>query len=383
MNIVGGFYREQCCMPAWDAVFGSGGRSAAAICKLSPGSIFHTYSDDFNSDGITLLKKLGIKINLYPRPTPIVFSYFHPLSRPFIQPPLTEIEPLPQIHVDGDAVLRFGFLEGDAIVEARRAVYDPQTLSNPASFGANGSLANELAIVLNELELRSATGIEAIDLAAWNIIEHQNAAVVVVKRGIRGAAVYERGGKAVHIPTYRSSRIFKIGTGDIFSAVFAYYWAEKQLPAIDAADIASRSVAAYCSSVKLPLEIDGLANFAPIQCKSSGSVLIEGEVDTIGRRYTMEEAQFVLKDLGIDVFCPALGCQITLAANAVLILADGLDNLAAERILNKIVGKPIVVLRESRIQSSDIFSSRSDIVVVDDFSSALYFIAWAATESEY
>jgi len=49
MDIAGGLYRERCYIPKWDALFGSGGRAAAAISILSPGGILHTYVENFDN----------------------------------------------------------------------------------------------------------------------------------------------------------------------------------------------------------------------------------------------------------------------------------------------------------------------------------------------
>lgn len=382
MHIVGGLYRELCCMPAWDAVFGSGGRAAAAISALSPGSILHTYAEDFGSEGVASLAKLGIEMRLSPRPVAIVIAYFHPMSRPYIQPDSETIERQPVIQVSGDAVLRFGLLEGDAVVNARRAVYDPQTWKNPVPFGENGSVANELAIVLNELELRSATGLDDLNLAALQIMESQQAVVVVAKGGVRGATVYERGGEGIPIPAYRSSRVFKIGTGDVFSAIFAHYWAEKRLPAVDAADIASRSVAAYCSVVRLPLADVELRDRIPIRYMAPGSVILEGSTDTLGQRYTMEEARFILHEMGVEVFSPALNAADFIPkANSVLVIAEGLGEKVAENVERaKSAGMPVVVLQEGGARPGVAAINDADAVVIDDFASAIYFAAWASAE---
>lgn len=380
MHIVGGVYREQCCMPEWDAVFGSGGRAAAAVSTLSPSSTLHTYTEDFDSDGVASLKKLGIEMRLSPRPTGIVFSYFHPLSRPHIQPHPNQIKSQQMIKVSGDSVLRFGFLEGDAIVDARRAVYDPQTWRNPILFGANGSVASELAIVLNELELRSATGLDDLKAAALNLMEQQGAEVVVAKGGIRGATVFERDVRTTSVPAYRSSRVFKIGTGDVFSAIFTHFWAEKGLPAADASDIASRSVAAYCSAGHLPLDDEEIRDLVPIQFMAPGSVLLVGAVNTLGQRYTVEEARFVLRELGVEVLCPALDGSLNPTAKAVLAIADGLDDEAIKQIRTKAAGIPVVVLRESRVKTARTLTDSAGVTIIDDFASALYFAAWAAAE---
>lgn len=379
MQIVGGFYREQCCFPEWNEWFGSGGRAAAVVSALSPGSVLHTYSEDINN--LKFLNGLGIKTQCHSRSTGIVFSYFHTLSKPYIQPPPHEIIKQSKIEVNGDVVLRFGFLEGEAVIDARRAVYDPQARLNPPSFGANGSIAEELAVVLNELELRCITGIDNINSAALHLMEHQGTKVVVVKGGVRGATVFESNGKISIIPAYRSKGVFKIGTGDVFSAVFTHHWGEKGLSAANAADIASRSVAVYCSTIQLPVEDDRLSQLTPINFVTHGSVLLRGGVDTIGRRYAMEEARFVLRELGVTVSCPTLGDNVSEEESVVLIIEDGLDEEISEFIIQaENAGKQVIVLNETRAKIDHMNLGATE--VVDDFSSALYFAAWAAAEKE-
>jgi hypothetical protein len=289
----------------------------------------------------------------------------------------------PSIRVGGEAVLRFGFLEGNAVVNAGRAVYDPQTWPDSAPFGANGSVAGELAIVLNEHELRSASGRDDIGAAAAHLIDQQGAAVVVAKRGTRGATVFEHGGRIRHVPAFRSSRVFKIGTGDVFSAIFAHQWAEARLPPVEAADLASRSVAAYCSTGRLPLAGESLRNTSPVGSTTPGPVALEGAVNTIGRRYTMEEARFSLRELGVEVTSPTLDYTAGEGAKpaAVLVLADGLDGSAADRVRRaQAAGTPIIVLRENGVEAVGGPLDDTRTTVTDDFASALYFAAWAAAE---
>lgn len=381
MHIVGGLYREQCCIPEWNALFGSGGRAAAAIASFSPGSTLHTYVEDFSSEEISAIKKLGVEMRLNPRHSAIVFSYFHPLSKPYVLPEPSKIQPQESINVSESAVLRFGFLEGDAVVDGNRVVYDPQTWRNPESFSSNGSNANKLAIVLNEIEIQSLSGLSDLSLAASKLIESENATVVVVKRGSRGAKIFEQGGQTISIPAYRSSRVFKIGTGDVFSAIFAHYWAEKKSPVSEAADIASRSVAAYCSTGELPLKDNKLYHLKPIKYVDSGSVLLLGAVNTIGQRYTMEEARFVLEELGIKVSCPSLDGDRNSKTKAALIIAEGLSKKAVSQINLEITGMPIVVLQQKKVKALDELIKERHAKVIDDFTSAIYFSAWAAEES--
>jgi hypothetical protein len=377
MHIAGGLYRELCEVPFWDATLGSGGRAARAIVTLSPGSHLHTYAAPEDKLAIEFLQKSGLKISVCSRPSSIVFAYFHPLSRPHIQPDIFGAERQPQIKVDGDAVLRFGFIEGEAIVNANRAVYDPQTWRDPEPFLANGSTANELAIVLNELELQSTTGQKDIKQAAELLMKNQNAAVVVVKGGIRGATVFENTGKMSQIPAYLSAQIFKIGTGDVFSAIFAFHWAERKLPAAEAAIWASRSVSIYSETQKFSFQENSLSSREPISSKYYGHILLEGCADSLGQRYVMEEARFSLSELGIKVNCPELNSGIEHAdIKAVLIIAHGLRNNIISRINNYLDrGIPVVVLNEP----SDTFNiSQNSYLVTTDFTTALYHAAWAA-----
>lgn len=383
MQIVGGLYREICMIPEWDEEFGSGGRAAAAVSKLSPGSVLHTYVSDSNSPGIEHLEGLGITLQGQTSNTRIAFSYFHPLSQPYIEPPYDQIERQPPLQVSGDIVLCFGFLEGDAIVEAKRAVYDPQTSSSPQAFGANGSRADELAIVLNVLELRIISGEYDLALAADRIMQEQNASVIIVKAGAQGATVFERGVEQTHVPAYRSSSVFKIGTGDVFSAIFSFYWAEAKMSAHYAANLASRSVARYCSTRQLPVPSGSTSDLVPVGASPPGPISLEGEVNTIGGRYVLEEARFRLRELGATVISYALDGTdrdaILQEPTTVLIIAPVLTpNILArgQRAHNE--GLSVVVLAEDEVDPVFAALAGPNFTITDDFVSALYFAFWAA-----
>jgi hypothetical protein len=219
MHIAGGLYQEICLHPAWNALLGSGGRAAQALAALGGKTTLHSYFE--NDQSITLEPYLdrGIALALHFRQVPIAFAYFHPLSTPHLEPP--NIAQETAFHVKGDTVLRFGLVEGDAVVSARRAVFDPQGWHSPLHFRENGSYADEVALVLNAQELVSRTGTSEIEVAAGKLIKAGVATVVVVKQGVRGAIVVDGRQPTRIIPAFRSPSVFKIGTGDVFSAIFA------------------------------------------------------------------------------------------------------------------------------------------------------------------
>ena len=384
MQIAGGVYRELCEAPSWDAEFGSGGRAAAAVSALSPLSTLHTYAHDPHSRGIRTLQQQGIEVRAHAAVHAVAFSYFHPLSRPHIAPALHEVVQNQPLCVNGDTVIRFGFVEGDAVVDGSRVVYDPQTQQRAAVFAANGSRADQLALVLNEQEMRLLGSSNDLDLAARHIFSTQNAAVIVAKRGPRGAAVFECGGMRHAVPAYRSAHVFKIGTGDVFTAVFAHHWGERRIPAADAANLASRAVAVYCTNRSLPPDYKTAPGFSPVSTLPPGRLLLVGSVESLGRRWIMEEARFRINELGAAVAAPELDGEEVNERDvaAVLVLADGMSGGSLSRVANAhSIGLPIVVLAETAMGRELVGLCGSDATVTDDFVSGLYFAVWAAMAS--
>jgi len=377
MDIAGGLYRELCETPAWDAVLGSGGRAATTLLGVSPFVRLHAYvSAGPTADAVCQLRDRGVDVVDHDRATEIAFSYLHPLSDPHIEPPMAAIPQLQPMQVRAETVLRFGMLEGDAVVDARTAVFDPQTARRSMSFRQNGSRADRLALVLNEGELRAHGGEGGLDDVARAVMSAEAAQVLVLKRGPHGAVAYERGAEPRYVPAYRSASVFKIGTGDVFSAWFAHLWAERGLAAEVAADQASRAVAAYAESRTLP-PLAG--DPPPLRLRDHrGHVLVLGSPTTLGRRFVLEEARHLLKDMGLEVACPGLGDRSVAleAPDAVLIIAEAfpqglVDSTAAPP------GTPVLTLDETGA-----IPSSPGCEVCSDFTSAIYRTAWAALRDQ-
>jgi hypothetical protein len=368
MIIVGGCYRELCESPLWNCVLGSGGRAAVVLAGLAPNVRLVTYRPEFLRQDLYPIEVQRVSVTAQPSATEVVFSYLHPLSQPAIVPRfITKEDPL---LVDGELVLRFGMIEGDAIVTAKRAVYDPQN-ERPAAFTANGSKAEQLAIVLNELELRQLGKSEDIHVAANHILKSDNAAVVVAKCGVKGAWVFTLNGTPQWISAYRSSSIFKIGTGDVFSAVFAYHWMGREVASVEAATLASQSVAAYAASRILPVRLVDGGGLRPIGLSNSGVVVL-GDTTTLADRWLREEAVSRLMDLGVNVRTATANTLPTVGG--LLLLADGLPGSAASIVSNAIAAGLFVVVFQQR--NALPAEQSASVQYTDDFTTALYWIAW-------
>ena len=298
--VAGGYYLERCLTPQVEEFFGSGGRAAAAIAGFAPVKL-HTFAPSDLSADVTLnMAGFGVDVEIHPSPDLIEFSYHFPLSPPRISP-----IPLPRAadaRVTGSRVLRFGCLEGEMIVDARQAVYDPQSGALPSPFKANGSKADELALVLNEGELFALGGGSDRDSAVRALGDQP--AVVVVKAGPEGALVYEAGVFVGSVPAYQSASVYKIGSGDIFSAMFAYAWMAKGAAPLDAADAASRYTAHYVETrhPSLPASPPTKQPYRP--GRSRRFVYLAGPFFSAQQIWTLEETHSALLGLGIEHFSP-------------------------------------------------------------------------------
>ncbi|MDP3960217.1 MAG: hypothetical protein Q8Q26_09205 [Pseudorhodobacter sp.] len=377
MHIAGGLYQEICLHPAWNALFGSGGRAAQALAALGAKTTLHSYFEDDQAIALEPYLDRGVALDLHPRQSPIAFAYFHPLSPPHLEP--RDIEREAAIHVDADTVLRFGFVEGDAVVRARRAIFDPQGWRDPLNFIENGSHADEVALVLNTQELVNRTGVANIDDAAAGLVKAGLASVVVVKQGVRGAIVIDGERPAQFVPAFRSRNIFKIGTGDVFSAIFAHYWGLAGDDAATAAKQASLGVAYYAQNRDFPRErLDSFA--APVGGALRGSVAVWAATDTLGRHYMLEETLHRLGELGIDA-AHVRTTSLERRYAALLVLADGLSGDVIDT-LGALSEAALQVIMLDESWRGEREGLPPMVAVTNDFTTALYQVAWAASTPE-
>ena len=325
-------------------------------------------------------RDLGIYLQVSPSKTEIAFAYLHPLSKPGLAPKLSQITCEDPIVCQGKVILRFGFIEGDAIVHGDRVVYDPQSSHFPSSFGANGSSANSLAIVLSEGELRAFMPDHTTSESANALLARDHADVVVIKRGPNGAVVFEKSQNPFSIPAYQTPRICKIGSGDVFSAAFVHYWGVERRSAPEASELASRCTATYCSSQSLPLPREReLPIFPPVDGNASLQVCVVGVDDTLANHWLVEESRWCLIQMGLDthichISSEELGTPLHFPATALILadtFADGGQHVIRRAQANRL---PIVILQERRTIPREMTST---LRATDDFTTALYWAAWA------
>jgi hypothetical protein len=378
--IAGGVYAETCVTPARVALLGSGGRAALALVGLRDDIELHTFHPNSLKQDVALnFEPMGVSVTVYAASCRHSFEYLHPLARP-------RIAPLPSrnvvsIALEGSEVLRFGCLEGDFRVTAKRAVYDPQSGSRPAPFGENGSTAERLALVLSTEEIRRSTGEEDIAAAAASATRRDGATVVVVKDGPFGAYVFEAEASPRHIPAYPTGSVYKIGSGDIFSATFAHAWLPGGTSAAEAADLASRRTADYVESPAFPLPRVVSRRTAASVDADRRRVLLASAQNATSSRWLEEEAARSLEDLGATVvhdesFLRRAGRRSITADDfdLVLILLRDTNNAVAEARAALAYGKSVVAFADDPA-ILDIVRMLG-VIAEDDLCSALYRTQW-------
>lgn len=397
IHVVGGTYLELCREPHFYELYGSGLRASLALASLGARVRFSTFVGA-EQRPVLEAKSNGVDV----RPTvvdeTVRFVYLHPLSTPAIEPDsyVSECELKPsEIEVQADKVLRFGMVEGRAKVRAKMATYDPQTPSDPRPFAENGSVAERLAVVANRVEATRLTGRDDPEKACRAILR-QGAEVAIVKCGTDGCVVGTARGLS-RVPAYRTNRVWPIGSGDVFSALFAHGWMELGLTPIQAADRASRGTSCYVESRVFPkrrdLERKDLVPLRRVAKRKRKQVYLAGPFFNLPQRWMIEEFRQTLLDAGVRVFSPlhAVGRgsaeQVYKAdidglkkSGVVLACLDGLDpgtiyevgyaHSRGIKVVAFVCSEPVEDLKMIAGGGSD---------MTNDFATALYLTVWAAT----
>lgn len=386
--------------PPWREIYGSAGRAATALARIGVAVDLYSFLDDQSKVVLEERAALeGFSIN----PTMIfkasTFSYTHGLAVPNIDVPSEASE---TIEVIAEKLIRFGTIEGKAVCHAKMAVFDPQSGLNPEHYGAGGSTAERLALILNRAEARQLTGLkfESLDVVASKLAADENAEVVVIKMGPSGALVFS-GEQFEIVPPYKTPRVTKIGTGDIFAAEFGYFWMHENLPANEAARLASRATAFYSETGGPPTK-KTLNAYQPVELITSKRfqggykpvVYLAGPFFNLAELWLVDEARSNLLSLGLNVFSPYHDVGRGTAEDVVQRDLDGLelcdvvfaivDGLDAGTLYEigyaRSLKKPVVAYAENESVEDLKMLVGSGCILSDDYVSGIYQALWAAAE---
>lgn len=404
INIIGGFYKELCLYPEWDYNYGSGGRASAVVASLGAEVCFHTYVHRNKEKEFKYFSKtFGIKSNIIFSSEIINFEYYHALSAPNIHTLSNIIETQDVMSIKEDIVICYGMMESlNPIINANYLVFDPQSENKPSLITDNGSTYNHLSIVMNVEEAKRFTKKENIDLIAKDLFKKiDRLEVLILKDGPFGAYLFYDD-KYYHIDAYETENVFKIGSGDVFVAVFGYLWAKEKLGPVIAAQKASLATALYCNNQVLQIERKDLENldlFKKVgidKAKFDKKIYLAGPFFTMADRWLIEEAKFQLEKFGANVFSPlhdvGYGKPDTVAKED-LKGVDESDILYA--VLNDYdpgtifevgyaisKGIPVVIFIENKTPINMTMFEGSGCIIESDFATSIYKVIWEVTRTK-
>ncbi|MCY4420117.1 MAG: PfkB family carbohydrate kinase [Gammaproteobacteria bacterium] len=400
MRIVGGIYQERAIFPEDDVIYGSGGRAAAALSSINPDITLTSFvGEDKRPDIEYYVKEVwGLNLDGYAVPEIVSFTYYHGSSPPIIRPKRLPVSNAPEIKVSDSVILQFGMLEGNAVVNGGRVIFDPQNPKKPEQFDANGSTAEELAYVLNQSEVCKLTGKMDPIQAAQVLLGQPNVVVVVVKSGANGAVVHTES-TTDHVEAYVTDNIWPIGSGDVFTAVFSHFWGIENASPVEAARYASRGSALYCDRRQIPLHRNDLtgedfifASLTPSRKPSEAEIYLAGPFFTMSQLWLVEEARTAFQSAGFRLFSPyhdvgtgdadkvvPADIQGIEAADAVFALCDGTDAGTLFEVGYAVKkGLPVIAFSAQKNNESMKMLRGTGCKVFHDFTTAIYHAQWEA-----
>lgn len=401
ISIVGGTYLEQCFEPFWNERYGSGLRACYTLHALKCRSEidYYTFADQQMAEHLNLLSStLLIKNHITPIKNSIQFVYEHPLSDPKIYPrPDTLVKSENIIKAIGENILYYGLLEGNAIVNGKNVVYDPQSPVAPIAFSKTGSTAEKLAYVVNLREASLLSGKNTLEEIRDFFFQVEKTTALVLKMGPRGALVFTET-VTKNIPVYKTPNVWPIGSGDVFAAVFAYIWFQN-LDAIQAAEEASWQTACYCNTRDFQFcAKDSQENILPLLINNfpNKQVYLAGPFFTFSERWLIDQIYRSLRSFNLNVFSPWHDVGLGIASDVVskdidaldhsgIIFAvlDGLDSGTLFEIGYGVkMGIPIVGYVENESAESIKMLEGTACILEKDLTTSIYKCFWALANHE-
>lgn len=396
LNIIGGSYVENCIDPSYRELYGSGLRAAAALSQKDFEITFYSLiSDDLKELAELKSKTFGYHCNYLTISNTIEFEYYHPLTLPEIFN-YDQTSPIQQFKISeyGD-FLCYGMLEANFVFNGNHVVYDPQNLK---SFKETGSKAKHLAIILNKKEAIHFASTKSDDLSIIGneILNKENAEVVVIKNGVKGAFVIDREG-IYEVPIFATTHVWPIGSGDIFSAIFAWQWIIEKKSANYAATYASKMTANFCQSKQLPIR-KSIAPLFPREIKKGiNKVYLAGPFFTVSERWLINEIRSILIDFENNVFSPyhdvgfvdpkkQISVSINIAkqdldaltkCDTILAIVSGLDaGTLFEVGFAKAINKRVIILAQNVNPNDLTMLIGTECEITNDLSTAIYMASW-------
>ncbi|RXQ90969.1 hypothetical protein EO244_12760 [Ancylomarina salipaludis] len=400
ITVVGGTYRELCIEPNHNEIYGSGLRAVKLLLENTDDAInFYTSGNSFIKSHLSNYCKVYNKLstNVIDNDVLFTFKYSFFLDNPNIYPSVNSNESKNLVRVKDKNVICFGMLDSNFQIDAEKVVFDPQSSCAPISFN-DSSNAKELVYIVNLNEAKVLSKKEQLD----DILEHffctEKVFALIIKNGPYGATLFESKSTKYEIPVFKSSNVFKIGSGDIFTTVFGYYWLSGQINELKkCAEKASKITAIYCeygAYSNLFKGCDVMKQLKNLKIEHSEiidkQVYLAGPIFSLSNLILIDKVRDCFIDMGIRVFSPyhdvGIGDSTEIAksdivgidtSDIVFAIIDGLDSgtmIELGYAMSK--GKKIVGYNKNENVDSLLMLSPANCVFHRDLTSAIYHTIW-------
>ena len=403
MTIYGGFYHEKCIIPKWDQVYGSAGRAAAILSNFTSKITLNTFSS--NIEYLEFFSN-AYKINYVCNPSiiNIKFEYFHTFSKANIICNKNNFDRYPSVKIEDSVVICYGTIEANApIIKAEYGIFDFQSSTFNELFNEENCIDN-IAIILNYEEAKYISS-ECIinDIKEYFFNTVKNLKVLIIKDGPFGGYVCSPD-KVNNIPIYKNKFIFKIGTGDIFTCLFGYFWANKKINNLELEkiiDYASFGTAFYTENYKSQYknnflnfyESNTFERLLPNRNNFKNKVYLAGPFFNASQRWQIEDTKQQLEKLNFNVFSPihdvGIGKSKEIAqkdlkgldeSDSVFAILNGYDPGTVFEIGYAIAkNKKVIALYEQNDEINLTMFHGSDCMIFNDITTALYNLVWTMT----
>ncbi|MBW1656478.1 PfkB family carbohydrate kinase [Flavobacterium quisquiliarum] len=393
IKVIGGTYREIDYDDISIEIYGSGFRAAKFLlennCMVNFSTVANNDVIEYLKENQKVYKNFTFENNEYNEL--ITFKYSFSLDYPSIFPNLLNISKAEEINVSSENIIAFGMLEADFALSGNKVVYDPQTPIKPKKFSEFGK-AEELVYIVNKNEAFSIASSENIEEIKNYFFNSEQAKAFIIKDGPFGAILHLKD-KEVKIPSYITNNVYKIGSGDIFTSSFGFYWLEKGLSLEKSAIYASRSTAIYCDKkVYVDTSILDSFNYREFNNKtfSEKQVYLASPFFSISELILIDKIRSAFLSFGIKVFSPfhdiGLGDEISIAkkdlegiekSDVIFCVLDNFDSgTLIESGYSLAKGKKIVGYHRTCSDSDLLMLKPANILFYQHLTTAIYQTIW-------
>lgn len=394
ISVIGGTYKEINFDEGTVEIFGSGLRGCKYLLENDEKVNFYTSGNIDVEKYLIRNSKVytNLSFNCVPSKHFITFKYYFALDEPLIFPSTHFINKTNAIEFSDENIICFGMLESDCRVNGKRIVYDPQTSLKPSAFSRLGQ-ADQLIYIVNWNEAKSLTSSEDIEIIKKYFFEIEKVYAFIIKNGPFGATLFF-GDEEIEIPSYKTDNVSKIGSGDIFTASFGFFWMSKNYSLKDCAIYASKNTAIFCDSgIYDASRLEKNFPFKPFNKTNlkEKQVYLASPIFSLSNLILIDKIRTAFLEFGVKVFSPfhdvGLGTSPEIASldlkyleksDVVFCVLDNLDSgTLIEAGYSMSQNKKIIGYHRTCAEEELLMLSPGNVSIYKNLTTAIYQTIWS------